>query len=145
MECANIFILNTCCVRENAEEKLFGKLGELKKLKQKNNMIIGIGGCMRQEKHIVDKLKQSYPQVDIIFGTHTIHKLPEGFRKVIKQEEEVQDILEYRWRDLEGLPFKRENRKSASLQLCMVAIIFVLIALCLMKEEEREVEERRIY
>ena len=74
---ADIYILNTCCVRENAEEKLFGKLGELKKLKQKNNGIIAICGCMMQEKHIQEKLKQSYPYVDIIFGTHTIQKIPE--------------------------------------------------------------------
>ena len=56
---ANLVIFNTCCVRENAEEKLFGKLGELKELKRKNNIIIAIGGCMMQEKHIQDKLNKS--------------------------------------------------------------------------------------
>ena len=58
---ANITVLNTCCVRENAEERLFGKVGELKNIKEKNNMIIAIGGCMMQEKHMVEKIKKSYP------------------------------------------------------------------------------------
>lgn len=58
---ANLIVFNTCCVRENAEDKLFGKLGEVKKYKEAKGTIIAIGGCMMQEKHIVDKLKQSYP------------------------------------------------------------------------------------
>ena len=63
---ANIIIFNTCCIRENAEDKLFGKLGEMKKIKIDNNSIIAIGGCMTQEKHIIEKLNKSYPYVDII-------------------------------------------------------------------------------
>ncbi len=117
LECASIFILNTCCVRENAEEKLFGKLGELKKLKQKNNSIIAICGCMMQEKHIQDKLKQSYPYVDIIFGTHTLHKLPEDLYKVLSKKNKVQDILDIDGEIYEGLPIKRENSKSASVTI----------------------------
>lgn len=117
LECASIFILNTCCVRENAEEKLFGKLGELKKLKQKNNSIIAICGCMMQEKHIQDKLKQSYPYVDIIFGTHTLHKLPEDLYKVLSKNNKVQDILDIDGEIYEGLPIKRENSKSASVTI----------------------------
>ncbi len=117
LECASIFILNTCCVRENAEEKLFGKLGELKKLKQRNNSIIAICGCMMQEKHIQDKLKQSYPYVDIIFGTHTLHKLPEDLYNVLSKKNKVQDILDIDGEIYEGLPIKRENSKSASVTI----------------------------
>ena len=79
MEKANLCIINTCCVRENAEEKVFGKLGEFKKLKEKNNCIIAIGGCMMQEPHIIEKLNKSYPFIDVIFGTHTLHKF-QNFR-----------------------------------------------------------------
>ena len=68
---ADLALFNTCCVRENAEDKLFGKLGELKRLKEQKGIIIAIGGCMMQEKHITDKIKESYPFVDILFGTHT--------------------------------------------------------------------------
>lgn len=117
LEQANVYILNTCCVRENAEEKLFGKLGELKKLKQRNNSIIAICGCMMQEKHIQDKLKQSYPYVDIIFGTHTLHKLPEDLYKVLSKKNKVQDILDIDGEIYEGLPIKRENSKSASVTI----------------------------
>ena len=58
---ADLIVFNTCCVRENAEDRLFGKLGEVKKYKEEKGSIIAIGGCMMQEKHIVEKLKQSYP------------------------------------------------------------------------------------
>ena len=73
---ANLVLFNTCCIRENAEEKVFGNLGELKNIKAKNNMIICFGGCMSQEKHIIEKIKSSYPQVDVIFGTHNFYKFP---------------------------------------------------------------------
>ena len=74
---ADIVIFNTCCVRENAEERLFGKVGEIKKLKESKSVLLAIGGCMMQEKNMVDKIKKSYPFVDIVFGTHTMQNLPE--------------------------------------------------------------------
>ena len=82
MEEADIIIYNTCCVRENAEDKLFGKLGEVKRLREQRGTIIAVCGCMMQEKHIIDKIKKSYNFVDIIFGTHTLHKLPEDLYEV---------------------------------------------------------------
>ena len=114
---ANIYILNTCCVRENAEEKLFGKLGELKKIKQKNNGIIAICGCMMQEKHIQEKLKQSYPYVDIIFGTHTLHKLPEDLYNSIIQNKKIKDVLDIDGEIYEGLPIKRNSNQTASVTI----------------------------
>lgn len=117
LEQANIFILNTCCVRENAEEKLFGKLGELKKIRQKNNSIIAVCGCMMQEKHMQEKLKTSYPYVDIIFGTHTIHKLPEDLYKVLVQKDKVKDVLDIDGEVYEGLPIKRNSDKTASVTI----------------------------
>ena len=67
---ADLNLFNTCCVRENAEDKLFGKLGELKKVKEENGTIIAIGGCMMQEKHITNKIKESYPCRYIIWNTY---------------------------------------------------------------------------
>ena len=81
---ANLVVFNTCCVRENAEERLFGKIGELKNLKKSPNLIIAIGGCMMQEKAMVEKIKKSYPFVDVIFGTHTLPNLPEDIYKAIE-------------------------------------------------------------
>ena len=71
-----ISILIHVCVRENAEEKLLGKLGEVKKYKEAKGTIIAIGGCMMQEKNMVEKLNKSYKYIDIIFGPHTINKFP---------------------------------------------------------------------
>ena len=64
---ADLVIFNTCCVRENAEDKLFGKLGEVKKIREQRGTIVAVGGCMMQEKHIVEKIKSSYPFCNIIF------------------------------------------------------------------------------
>ena len=114
---ANLAIINTCCVRENAEERLFGKVGELKNLKEKNNMIIAIGGCMMQEKHMVDKIKKSYPHVDIVFGTHTIHKLPEDIFKVLNSRKRIQDVIDIDGRVYEGLPISRANDVQASITI----------------------------
>lgn len=117
IEKANIFILNTCCVRENAEEKLFGKLGELKKAKQNNNGIIAICGCMMQEKNMQEKLKQSYPYVDIIFGTHTLHKFPEDLYKVLIENKKINDIVDIDGEIYEGLPIKRNSFQTASVTI----------------------------
>ena len=114
---ANLVVINTCCVRENAEERLFGKVGELKNLKEKNNMIIAIGGCMMQEKHMADKIKKSYPHVDIVFGTHTLHKLPEDIFKVIESRKRIQDVIDIDGRVYEGLPISRASKTQASITI----------------------------
>ena len=117
IEDADVIVINTCCIRENAEEKVFGKLGELKKLKLTNNIIIAIGGCMMQEKEMRNKIKQSYPYVDIIFGTHTLHKFPEDLYYVLSNKEKIQDVLEIDGEIHEELPIKRNNTKQASVTI----------------------------
>ena len=117
LEKANICIINTCCVRENAEEKLFGKLGELKKIKERNNGIIALCGCMMQEKQIQEKLKQSYPYVDIIFGTHTLHKFPEDVYKILIEKKKIKDVIDIEGEVYEGLPIKRNDYKKASVTI----------------------------
>lgn len=117
MSNADFIIINTCCVRENAEEKLFGKLGECKKIKEKNNAIITICGCMMQEKHIVERINKSYPFVDIIFGTHTLHKLPEDLYRTLTKNKKIEDILDIDGEIYEGLPIKRSDNKKASVTI----------------------------
>ena len=114
---ADLALFNTCCVRENAEERLFGKLGELKKLKEEKGIIIAIGGCMMQEKHITDKIKQSYPFVDILFGTHTLHKFPEDLYKVLEQKRKQEDIIDIDGEIYEGIPIKRDSKIKASVTI----------------------------
>ena len=114
---ADIALFNTCCVRENAEDKLFGKLGELKRLKEQKGLIIAIGGCMMQEKHITNKIKESYPFVDIIFGTHTLHKFPEDLYKTIEEKRKIEDILDIDGKVYEGLPIRRSSKTKASVTI----------------------------
>ena len=114
---ADIILFNTCCVRENAEDRLFGKLGELKKLKIQKGILIAIGGCMMQEKHITDKIKESYPFVDILFGTHTLHKFPEDLYKVLEEKKKLEDIIDIDGKIYEGLPIKRNSNIKASVTI----------------------------
>ena len=113
---ADLIIYNTCCVRENAEEKLFGKLGEVKKLKEAKGTIIAIGGCMMQEQHIVDKIKKSY-KYDVIFGTHTLHQFPKDLYEAIIENKKITDILDIDGEIIEGLPIKRADNIRASITI----------------------------
>ena len=117
LEEADLVVFNTCCVRENAEDRLFGKLGEVKRIKERRGTIISICGCMMQEKHIQEKLKQSYPYYDIIFGTHTIHKFPVDLYKILQNEKQIQDILDIDGEIIEGLPIKRNDKIKASVTI----------------------------
>ncbi|MGN1298986.1 MAG: tRNA (N6-isopentenyl adenosine(37)-C2)-methylthiotransferase MiaB [Candidatus Scatovivens sp.] len=114
---ADFIIFNTCCVRENAEERLFGKIGEIKNIKKQKNVILAIGGCMMQEKGMVEKLKRSYPFVDIIFGTHTIQNLPENVYKILKNNKKVKDVIDIDGEIYEGLPIKRNDKFKASVTI----------------------------
>ena len=113
---ADLVIYNTCCIRENAEEKLFGKLGEVKKIKESKGIIIAIGGCMMQEEHIIDKIKKSY-KYDVIFGTHTLHKFPEDLYNAIVNNKKITDILDIDGKIIEGLPIRRDDDIKASVTI----------------------------
>lgn len=114
---ADLVIFNTCCVRENAEERLFGKLGELKKQREEKGTIIAIGGCMMQEPHILDKIKQSYNYTDIVFGTHTLHKFEEDLKKAIEERKKIRHVIDIDGEVIEGLPIKRNDKYRASVTI----------------------------
>lgn len=116
-EDANLVVFNTCCIRENAEEKVFGKLGELKRIKKANNMIICFAGCMSQEPHVIEKIKKSYSQVDVIFGTHNLYKFPEMLYKKLTEVKKVFDVWDIEGEIFENLPIKRGEEKSASVTI----------------------------
>lgn len=106
---ADFVIYNTCTVRENANMRVYGRLGQLKAAKKKNpHMMIGLCGCMMQEPHVVEKLKTSYRYVDIIFGTHNIYKFAELIVTRFESQRMVIDI----WKDtdkiVEDLPSERK-------------------------------------
>jgi len=105
---ADVVILNTCCVRETAENKIWGRIGDLKALKSKNpEMIIGICGCMTQQHEVGEKIRRRAPHVDLIFGTHNIHQLPDLIARVKEGRKTVIDIWETEGDIIENLPSTR--------------------------------------
>ena len=114
---ADLVVFNTCCVRENAEEKLFGKIGEIKKIKEKRDVCLAIGGCMMQEEKMLKKMKESYPFVNVIFGTHTLQNLPENIYKAISKNQKVKDVIDIDGEIYEDLPIKRNSNFKASVTI----------------------------
>lgn len=105
---ASIVIINTCSVRDNADKRFFGTLGQLKKIKESDpSFIVCVCGCMMQQQRVVDTIKAKYPWVDVIFGTNSIHHIPELIEKVAIEKEKVVDIIENTEEVVEGLPAKR--------------------------------------
>ena len=93
---ADLIILNTCAVRESAEDRVFGIVGSMKKLKElKPSLIIGIAGCMTAQSHIAEKIKKSYPQVDLVLGTSAISALPRLLLEALRGAKFSADISEY--------------------------------------------------
>lgn len=111
---SDITIINTCSIRENADKRFFGTLGQLKKIKEKNpDYVACVCGCMMQQQHVIDTIKAKYPWVDIIFGTHNIHRFPALLENVYQEKEKVMEILEDREEIVEGLPAKRLFRHKS--------------------------------
>ncbi len=111
---AAIIIFNTCCVRENAENKVFGNLGHLKALKRKNpDLIIAICGCMMQQEGMADKILKNFPFVDIIFGTHNAYKFPEYLNRVKTEGVQVKEIFNKETEIVEGIPIDRKSDVKA--------------------------------
>lgn len=111
---AGIILFNTCCVRENAENKVFGNLGALKNLKKKNpDLIIGICGCMMQQEGMADRILKEFPYVNIIFGTHNAYKFPEYLNRVKTEGVQIKEIFNKETDIVEGLPIDRESSVKA--------------------------------
>ena len=141
---ADLVLFNTCCVRENAEERLFGKLGEIKKLKEQKEVILGIGGCMMQEPVMLEKIKKSYHFVDLVFGTHTLQNLPENLYKVLKERRKVKDVIDIDGEVYEGLPIKRNSDYKASVTImygCNNFCTYCIVPYVRGRERSREPEK----
>ncbi|WP_058304010.1 tRNA (N6-isopentenyl adenosine(37)-C2)-methylthiotransferase MiaB [Gorillibacterium timonense] len=110
---ADIILLNTCAIRENAEDKVFGELGHLKHLKlEKPSLILGVCGCMSQEEAVVGRIMKKHPFVDLIFGTHNLHRLPDLLREAMFSKEMVIEVWSKEGDIVENLPKKREGIKA---------------------------------
>ncbi len=121
---ADLVIFNTCCVRENAEERLFGKIGEIKKIKENRNVILAI--------------------VNVIFGTHTMQNLPEDIYKAIINNEKVKDVIDIDGEIYEGLPIKRNDKFKASVTImygCNNFCTYCIVPYVRGRERSREPEK----
>lgn len=110
---ADIILLNTCAIRENAEDKVFGELGHLKGLKtEKPELLLGVCGCMSQEEGVVNRILQKHGFVDMIFGTHNIHRLPYLIQEALFSKEMVVEVWSKEGDIIENLPKKREGMRA---------------------------------
>ncbi|MCI5732580.1 MAG: tRNA (N6-isopentenyl adenosine(37)-C2)-methylthiotransferase MiaB [Tenericutes bacterium] len=113
-EDADLIILNTCAIRENAHNKTFGMLGRIKHLKQeKTNLMVGLAGCMSQEESVVNEIIDKYKWMDFVFGTHNIHKLPEILKEHTKSKKLEVNVWSNEGNVIEGLPSKRDSKYKA--------------------------------
>ncbi len=111
---AKLIIFNTCAVREHAEDRVFGNVGMLKSYKRENSdVIIACCGCMMQQKHIADKIKQSFPFVDLVFGTHVVYRLPELLFNALTKKKRVFELPDMDGAIAEGVPVLRDNDRKA--------------------------------
>ncbi|MBR6891118.1 MAG: UvrD-helicase domain-containing protein, partial [Clostridia bacterium] len=113
-ERADLILYNTCCVRENAENKALGNVIWLKELKKDNpELMICVGGCMTQEKGMAAMMKAKYPFIDLIYGTHNLYKLPEYIYRVLTERRPVVEVMDIDGEVVEGMPEARRNRFNA--------------------------------
>ena len=113
-EDADLVLYNTCCVRENAENRALGNVIWLKELKKiKPDLLICVGGCMMQEEGMAEKLINAYPFIDLIFGTHNLHRLPELLYRAMSEKRQVAEVIETDGSIAEGLPVRRNSPHSA--------------------------------
>ncbi len=118
LENADIVIYNTCAIRENAELKIFGNIGKLKALKKANpNMIVAVCGCMVMQEHIVEKIKKSYPFVDIVFGTNAIEILPQLIYNCYTENKKQILSPEERREFDDNVPILRQSKSKASISI----------------------------
>lgn len=114
MEDADLILLNTCAIRENAHNKVFGYLGRIKHLKEtKPNIIVGLCGCMAQEEVVINEILEKYNWLDIVFGTHNIHALPDILLKALKNKKINVEVFSIEGDVVENIPVKRDSKYKA--------------------------------
>jgi tRNA-2-methylthio-N6-dimethylallyladenosine synthase len=144
-EDANVILLNTCAIRENAENKVFGELGHLKALKmEKPDLLLGVCGCMSQEESVVNKILKTYQHVDMIFGTHNIHRLPNILQEAYMSKEMVVEVWSKEGDVIENLPKERRGNIKAWVNImygCDKFCTYCIVPFTRGKERSRRPEE----
>ena len=144
MESADVIILNTCAIRENAHDKVFGYLGRVKHLKKERpDVILAIGGCMSQEEKIVSEIKERHPYVNIVFGTHNIHELGEYLLDCASSKQDI-EVFSKQGDVIENIRYKRASRINAWVNIiygCDKFCTYCIVPYTRGKERSRKLEE----
>ena len=144
-ENADFVIYNTCSVRDNANQKVYGKLGVLNTYKKRNpHMKIALCGCMTQEESVIDKIQNSYPFVDLIFGTHNLYKFPEYFVYMMQKKGMFIDVWESTTKIVEDLPVIRKYPFKSGVNImfgCDKFCTYCIVPYVRGRERSREPEE----
>lgn len=142
---ADLILYNTCLIRENAELKVYGNLGALKELKRKNpEMIIGVCGCMMQKEHIRAEISKKYRHVDLVFGTHNYHMLPEYLMRIEEKHVRVSEIWEDSADIVEDMPVSRKYDFKAFINImygCNNFCTYCVVPYSRGREKSREVQD----
>ncbi|WP_096635701.1 tRNA (N6-isopentenyl adenosine(37)-C2)-methylthiotransferase MiaB [Clostridium cochlearium] len=142
---ADIIIFNTCCVRENAELKVYGNLGILKGLKAKNpDLIIAVCGCMMQQEGMAEDIIKKYPFVDIIFGTHNSYKFPEYLNRTKQEGKSIIEVWDKEDEIVEGIPVDRKSSTKAFVTImygCNNFCTYCIVPYVRGRERSREVSD----
>lgn len=142
---AKLIIFNTCAVREHAEDRVFGNVGALKKYKLANpDVVIALCGCMMQQQHIAEKIKKSFPFVDLVFGTHVVYKVPELIYSALTKNRRVFELPDVDGLIAEGIPVKRDNDKKAWIPImygCNNFCSYCIVPYVRGRERSREVKD----
>ena len=113
IESADLVILNTCAIRENVHNKVFGMLGRLKHIREERPITIGICGCMSQEEVVINNIMNKYKWVDFVIGTHNLHELPNTLFKSLQDKKQEIEVWNKEGNIVEDIPVKRENKYKA--------------------------------
>lgn len=142
---ADIILLNTCAIRENAENKVFGEIGHLKPLKlEKPDLILGVCGCMSQQESVVNRIMEKHQHVDLIFGTHNIHRLPELIKESFFSKEKVVEVWSKEGDIIENLPKVRHGKIKAWVNImygCDKFCTYCIVPMTRGKERSRRPED----
>ncbi len=142
---ADLILLNTCAIRENAHNKVFGMLGRIKHLKQdKPNIITCLCGCMAQEESVVNEIEEKYKWMDVVFGTHNIHNLPKLISEAIDDKELVIEVFSKEGDIVENLPVKRDNKYKAYVNImygCDKFCTYCIVPYTRGKQRSRRIED----
>ena len=144
LESADVIVLNTCAIRENAHDKVFGYLGRIKHLKKiRPDVIVAIGGCMSQEEGVVENLKKHHPYVNIVFGTHNIHELGNMLLEAAREKQEI-EVYSIEGDVYEHIPYKRASNITAWVNIiygCDKFCTYCIVPYTRGKERSRHMQE----